>query len=116
MVLRLFVITSILFGHTFAQKKTTNTAVIDSSKIMTIRGRVEKGAEAGCLVLINKKDKKSYLLLNTSKEISIGDCISAKGYVTNQATTCMQGIPFSIISYCPCGSKSKPKYKSTEPK
>ncbi|GIV27581.1 MAG: hypothetical protein KatS3mg027_1395 [Bacteroidia bacterium] len=100
-----------------AQKKENTTTIKDTTqKTITIKGIVSKGVEAGCIILTTR-EQKVYLLLNLKTEIKEGSCIKATGYVQkNKATTCMQGIPFYTINYCPCSKKSKPKYQRDLPK
>lgn len=99
-----------------AQKKTTSPAKADTTrKVKTIKGIVEKGVEAGCIIL-RTKENKTYLLLNLKTEVRFGSCIKATGYTQNTVTVCMQGIPFYVVNYCPCNKKTKPKYQPDLPK
>jgi len=99
-----------------AQKKSEMNTHSDTTKLITIKGIVEKGVEAGCIIL-KTKENKVYLLLNLQTPVSFGTCIKATGYIQkNTLTICMQGIPFFVKSYCPCDKKSKPKYMRELPK
>lgn len=99
-----------------AQKKTTSPAkTYTAQKVKIIKGIIEKGVEAGCIIL-RTKENKTYLLLNLKTEVHFGSCIKATGYIQNTVTVCMQGIPFYVISYCPCNKKTKPKYQPDRPK
>lgn len=99
-----------------AQKKEIAGNTDTTKKTITIKGVVKKAVEAGCVILTTQ-EQKVYLLLNLKTDIKEGTCIKATGYVQkNSATICMQGIPFSVINYCPCNKKSKPKYERDLPK
>ncbi len=99
----------------YAQKKTI-TSDTSTAKIKIIKGIVEKGAEAGCIIL-KTKDNKTYTLLNIQTQVKFGSCLKVKGYTKkDMITTCMQGIPFYVINYCPCSKKLKPKYQRELPK
>lgn len=111
-----FAVVMLLAFNVWAQRKTTSPAQANSSqKAKTIKGIVEKGAEAGCIIL-RTKENKTYLLLNLKTEVKYGSCIKATGYIQNMATVCMQGTPFYVINYCPCHKKTKPKYQRDLPK
>lgn len=115
MVLKNLFLLFILIGNIcFAQKKSAlNT---DTTKIITIKGIIEKGVEAGCVIL-KTNDKKIYSLLNIQTSVKPGTCLKVKGYIKqNVVTICMQGTPFYAVSYCPCNKKRKPKYQRELPK
>lgn len=112
--LNLIVFLSMAQKHTHTSQNTSTDT--STKKIITIKGIIEKGIEAGCIVM-KTKENKVYLLLNLKTSVNIGSCIKAKGYIqTNTSTICMQGIPFYVVNYCPCNKKSKPKYQSDKPK
>jgi len=118
MVLKKFFIGFILFIPLsfFAQNKSNVKTNTDTTKLVTIKGIVEKGVEAGCIIL-KTKENKVYLLLNLQTTVPFGTCIKATGYIQkNTPTICMQGIPFYVKSYCPCFKRSKPKYIRELPK
>lgn len=99
-----------------AQKTSSNVTDTSHKKEITIKGIVEKGVEAGC-ILLKTKDNKIYLLQNLKTNVAFGSCIKATGYIQKDvATICMQGVPFYVKNYCPCGKKSKPKYQRDLPK
>lgn len=99
-----------------AQKKSSYVTDTTRKKEITIKGIVEKGVEAGCVIL-RTKENKVYLLLNLKTSVAFGSCIKATGYIQKDvATICMQGVPFYVKNYCPCGKKSKPKYQRELPK
>lgn len=64
---------------------------------MTIRGVIEEGVEAGCLIL-KADDGKSYLLLGGDRAlITSGGRLEAVGEPQPDImTTCQQGTPFSV--------------------
>ncbi|MCX7728508.1 MAG: hypothetical protein N2203_03460 [Bacteroidia bacterium] len=100
----------------FSQKKNQVEPIDTSGKKMLIKGVIEKGVEAGCIIL-KTKDNKPYLLLNLKTDVSTGSCIKATGYVQkNYVGICMQGIAFYVVNYCPCNKKTKPKYQRELPK
>lgn len=108
----------IIAFQTFAQKHfdKKNTEIDTSGKAIKIKGIVEKGKEAGCIIL-KTKENKQYLLLNLKSTVPFGSCIKATGFVQkNNVNICMQGTPFYVINYCPCNKKSKPKYQRELPK
>lgn len=118
MVLKKFFIGFILFIPLsfFAQKKSNVNTNTDTTKLVTIKGIVEKGVEAGCIIL-KTKENKVYLLLNLKTTVRFGTCIKVTGYIKeNSPSVCMQGIPFLVKSYCPCYIKSRPKYMRELPK
>lgn len=100
-----------------AQKDVSSVFTPDTSgKKLTIKGIVEQGVEAGCIIL-KTKENKTYLLLNLKTGIKYGTCIKATGYIQkSNINICMQGVPFYVINYCPCDKKSKPKYQRDLPK
>lgn len=61
---------------------------------MTLRGTVEPGVEAGCLLL------EGYLLLGGDQRVLVaGAEVVVEGKPDPGAiTTCQQGIPFNVIS------------------
>jgi hypothetical protein len=64
---------------------------------MTIRGQVEEGVEAGCM-LLKADDGKSYLLIGGDRAmITAGGRLEAVGELQpGLMTTCQQGTPFSV--------------------
>lgn len=107
---------TLFFFNAYAQKNINTNSPDTAQKTTTIKGIVDKGVEAGCIIL-KTKDNNTYLLLNLKSQVKFGTCIKATGYIPkNNVGICMQGIPFYVINYCPCNKKSKPKYQRELPK
>ncbi|NUT47824.1 MAG: hypothetical protein HOV94_11030 [Saccharothrix sp.] len=77
---------------------TTTTAGTPSRPATVLRGRVEAGVEAGCLVLAT--DQGLFLLLGGDPEVlRAGADVVVEGTARpDQATTCQQGTPFAVTS------------------
>ncbi|MGH3516504.1 MAG: hypothetical protein ACRDQ7_03635 [Haloechinothrix sp.] len=66
----------------------------------TLRGTVEAGVEAGCLVL--SVNDKVYLLLGGEPRPRPGSRVEVTGQVdTDLMTTCQQGLPFVVTEVRP---------------
>jgi hypothetical protein len=87
------------------------------AKVATVikgAGCVEAGVEAGCLVVNNAGDKKTYnLLFGSGKKPTVGMAITFQGSVHSGPTTCMQGTPVNVTKWtqtkmmCPKPSGNK---------
>ncbi|HYX67567.1 MAG TPA: hypothetical protein VE825_00420 [Terriglobales bacterium] len=65
-------------------------------------GTVEAGVEAGCLVLRDTRDHKLYnVLFVTGKKPEAGQEISFTGNLSDNMTTCMEGIEVVVTSWKP---------------
>jgi hypothetical protein len=63
--------------------------------VKTLRGKVEAGVEAGCLVLSTKDGM--YLLFGETAKLKPGDEAEVTGRVgTDVASFCQQGTPFVV--------------------
>lgn len=79
-------------GGALAQTKAA--AVVKGS------GCVETGVEAGCLVLTNAADKKTYnLMFGSGKKATAGMAISFEGTVHSGPTICMQGTAVNVTKW-----------------
>lgn len=77
------------------------TSPASSPEAMTLRGTVQAGAEAGCLVL--ESNGRQYLLLGgNSAVVKAGAEVMLEGVARpDQQTTCQQGTAFEITRASP---------------
>jgi hypothetical protein len=61
----------------------------------TLRGTVEPGIEAGCLIL--RADGEVYLLIGDDPALRAGTDVRVRGHIDRDLiTTCQQGVPFVV--------------------
>lgn len=67
--------------------------------LVTVRGTVSKGVEAGCLVLAPEGDTSGgpLLLIGNTESLRDGDTVTLRGArMDDMVTTCQQGLPFRV--------------------
>ncbi len=87
-----------------AQKPGENKS--PSTETLKASGCVKPGVEAGCLILVGLKDKKTYnLFFSSGKKPAVGTAISFQGRKHDGPTICMEGTPVRVTSWTPLKMK-----------
>jgi hypothetical protein len=79
---------------TFAEDM-SSTSSLRHGRVITVRGTVARGVEAGCLMLTEAEG--SWLLVGQTAGLKAGDTVTVRGSVVDDlATTCQQGLPLWV--------------------
>ena len=71
------------------------TSPAGRGRVVTVRGVVEDGVEAGCLLLA--EGEGPWVLVGNTSGLAAGDTVTVRGTVANgMATTCQQGRPLWV--------------------